>query len=74
MEHHSNLITEKLEQLIELSKVENEVNVQIIIHSLLGAREMGCDGILAAKVQEYLKDVLIPMANRGIEEKKASLN
>lgn len=70
----SSLITEKIEQLIALAEVEDEVNVRIVLLALSGARTSDMDGMLAAKVQEYLKDVLIPKIRADREAAAASLN
>lgn len=56
----SNLITEKIQELIELAKLEGEPNVQIVLLALSGARHSEDDALLAVKVQEFIKDVLIP--------------
>ena len=71
---HSNLITDKIEQLIELAKLEGEPNVQIVLLALLGARKMGDDGMLASKVQEYLRDVLLPKLEHDQNAHIASQN
>lgn len=70
----SNLITEKIQELIELAKLEGEVNVQIVLLALSGARNSDDDGMLAGKVQEYLRDVLIPKIQMEKNTQTASQN
>lgn len=71
---NSNLITEKINSLIELAKLEDEPNVQIILLALSGARAANQDVMLAKKVQEYLKDVLMPMLEASRNNHIASQN
>lgn len=71
---NSKLITEKIEQLIELAKLEDEPNVQIVLLALAAARETKDDGMLAGKVQEYVKDVLLPNAKAKRNNHIASQN
>jgi len=54
------LISEKIEELIELAKIADDKNVQIILLALLGSRESGDDGYLAEEIQKFVRDVLIP--------------
>lgn len=70
----SPLITEKIDSLIALAKLEGEPNVQIVLLALSGARAMQHDGMLAGKVQEYLKDVLIPLIEASKNAKIAQNN
>ena len=63
------LISEKIEELIELAKIANDKNVQIILLALSGARHAGDDGLLAEEVQRFIKEVLIP----NVQIKKALL-
>ena len=70
----SDLITEKIESLIALAKLEDEPNVQIVLLALSGARAVQHDGMLAGKVQEYLKDVLLPIAKAGKNAEIAQKN
>jgi hypothetical protein len=53
-------ITKKIENLIELARLEDDANTQIVLLALAGARKSGDDGMLATHIQQYLKDVLIP--------------
>jgi hypothetical protein len=70
----SNLITEKIEQLIELAKLEDDTNTQIILLALSGARASGDDGMLAKHIQKYLIEVLIPKIRNDRELFIASNN
>jgi len=51
------LISEKIEELIELAKIADDKNVQIILLALLGSRESGDDGYLAEEIQKFVRDV-----------------
>lgn len=70
----SDLITQKLDELITLAQIEGEPNVQIVLLGLSGARTIRDDGLLAEKVQEFIKDVLLPKAKRDKNSSQASLN
>ncbi len=70
----SDLITKKLQELVELAKIEQEPSVQIVLLTLLGARCGNLDGMLANKVQEYTKDVLIPKTMGDMNNQIASNN
>ncbi len=63
------LISEKIEELIELTKLANDRNTQIILLALSGSRHSGDDGLLAEEVQKFVRDVLIP----NVQIKKALL-
>ena len=57
----SKLIDLKIDELIELSIVDNDNNTQIILLALRGAKRSGDDFLLATTVQEYTKNVLLPL-------------
>ena len=63
------LISEKIEELIELAKIADDKNVQIVLLALSGARHAGDDRLLAEEVQRFIKEVLIP----NVQIKKALL-
>lgn len=66
-----NLITQKLEELIELTDAKNDVNSKIVLLILHGAISSGQDGMLAEHLQYYAKNVLLP----DLEiRKKSNLN
>lgn len=64
----SELITNKLQELIALAKAEGEPNVQIVLFALCGARESGDCHILAEMTQAIVKEVLIPR----LDEKRSA--
>lgn len=70
----SQLIENKIEELTALAKVEKDNNTQIVLLCLSGAKHAGLDGILAAKMQEFIKDVLMPETIRLQQEKIISQN
>ena len=61
-------ISQKIDELIELSKTEGDSNVQIILLILRGARTINLDGFLAKMVQDYSRNTLIPMAKKRQNE------
>ena len=63
------LISEKIEELIELAKIADDKNVQIVLLALSGARAAGDDGLLGEEVQRFIREVLIP----NVQIKKALL-
>jgi hypothetical protein len=67
-------IAEQIDSLIESSGEEKDTNVQIILLVLKGARESGDDFLLAKKVGEFAKDVLLPRAKERLNSKNASKN
>ncbi len=67
----SELLTKKLDELIELAKAENEPNTLVVLLALRGARKANDDELLANSVQTLLRDVLLPKAQ---EKRKADLN
>jgi hypothetical protein len=64
----SDLISKKIDELIELSKTEGDANVQIVLVALRGSIIINLDGFLAKTVQEYLTNTLIPMAKKRQDE------
>lgn len=68
------LINKKLDELIALAELESDVNAQIILHCLRGARAAGEDGNLAALVQQYIITSLMPKAMQAIHDNKAVKN
>lgn len=59
------ILETKIRELIALAEVEGNPNVQIVMNVLVGSMLVGDDGLLAAKVQEFAKDVLMPRAIAG---------
>ena len=74
MDKHNDLIANKLEELIALSKAEGDNNTQIVLNALHASRGMDDDGLLAGHVQEYVKDVLLPRAEQRKERGIAAKN
>lgn len=74
LDERSKIITQKIEELTKLAELEGEPNVQIVMLALSGARQVFHDGLLAGKVQEFLRDVLMPEIKRGMNEKRAQQN
>jgi hypothetical protein len=68
------LIQQKVDELQELAKMANEPNVQIVMLVLSASMNTMDDGLLAGKVQEFVKDVLLPRAMAGKEQQIASRN
>lgn len=70
----SDLIDEKLREVFYLAKELEDPNVAIVISALCGARTAGDDGMLAQRVQDYVKDVLLPKAQAAKNNEIASKN
>ena len=68
------LISQKIDELIELAKIAEDNNTRIVLLTLRGSQFSGTDGILAAEVQRYTKEVLIPLAQKELEIRKAFEN
>ncbi len=58
----NDLISQKLEELISIAESEKDNNVAIVLLALAGARQNGESGLLATKVQECVKEILLPKA------------
>ena len=71
---NSEIITEKIDELIALSELEGEVNVQIILLVLQGARKSYLDGVLAEGAKTIAENILIPMCKIKMEKQLAILN
>lgn len=56
----SNLITKKIDELIELAKMEGEPNVQVVLLGLAGARLSNNDGLFAKAVGGVIENVMMP--------------
>ena len=69
-----NRIDLKIEELIIYAAEEHDNNLQIILHALRGARSSKMDGLLAAKIIEYTKDVLLPKIKELQSNKIANNN
>jgi hypothetical protein len=63
----NNLIQEKIDELVQLAQAEGDINTEIILHSLSGARNAHDDGLLAVFVQKFTKEVLLPKAQKDHE-------
>lgn len=70
----SKLLTNKLEELIALARVESETNVAIILLALNSARELNDEDDLALIVQDFVREVLLPRVEDRIIAKKIALN
>lgn len=68
------LISKKIDELIELAKVEDDTNTQIILLALRSSKYAHRDGMLAKAVQDYLKSVLLPLIKEEKEGNNISLN
>jgi len=54
----NDLISQKIEELIEIAKKEGDKSTELILLTLEGAKLYNCDKLLAKKVQEHLKEIL----------------
>lgn len=70
----SKLVTEKIDELTQIAQIEGEVNVQIVLLAIRGARESNQDGLLAGIIQDFVKRVLIPNVEAAEAARKTSLN
>jgi len=70
----SELITNKIEELIELARVEGEQSVQCILYAILGARAMGDEVLLANNVVAFIKTNLQPKAMQMLHNDYANKN
>lgn len=70
----STLVSQKLEKLVRLAHVEGEVNVEIILLVLKGARLHAYDGLLAEKVQEFVATILLPKLREERDRNNISQN
>jgi hypothetical protein len=64
-------IDERLKELIDQAREEKDSNTLIVLLILAASRESGDSDLLARKVQEYAKDVLMP---RAVEKKNQAEN
>ena len=71
---NSEIITEKIDELIALSNLEEEINAEIVLTALKGARMTNTDGILAEGVQQIIKHALLPICERKREQMLATQN
>ena len=71
---NSEIITEKIDELIALSALEGEVNSQIVLLALQGARKDNIDGVLAEGVGLIIKNILLPICERQREKILATYN
>lgn len=63
-------IEQKLREVIEMAKVEGDESTRIILHALLGAKASRMDMAYAAHSQKFVKEVLLPDAERKKEAQK----
>jgi len=56
----SEKVTQELEKLLELSKSENDIDAQVIILALLGARAINDEQFITLAVQDCVKNILLP--------------
>lgn len=59
----SELLTSKLNEVIQIAMEVNEPNAQIVLLALQGARKSYTDDHLALNVQEFIKLILHPMVS-----------
>ena len=64
----------KIDELVKAAESDGEMSVLAIALALRGAKHNKKEYYLAKKVQEYVKDVLIPMAKEDKEKEKTSKN
>ena len=68
------VITKKIIELGEESKLCNEPNAAIVLFALAGSMKGELDYILAEKVQAFIKDVMLPNLQSKIAFRKISDN
>jgi len=68
------VLIKKIEELSDFAESIEENNTQIVLLALVASMYIRLDGKLAAKIQEYCKDVLMPEAKQGLINTKASMN
>ncbi len=71
---YSEMVTEKLMELIQIAELEDEPNVEVVAKALYGARMSGDCHIIAEEVQKLLREVLIPKVRIENERRKAQNN
>lgn len=71
---NSELVTQKLDELIRLAQEECEPSVQVVLFGLRGARLAGDEELLAARMQDFIRDVLLPRAQASKENQIAAQN
>lgn len=70
----SDLISNKIDELVALAEVEGDSNALIVLLILQGARAVHDDGLFAKKCQEFAKDVLLPRSIQGRDDEIARQN
>ncbi len=70
----SKIITDKIDELIELARLKNEPHVQLTLMALQGARLMGNEKQLFDAVNNCIQNILIPNAMAAKENEIASKN
>ncbi len=60
MKEKSQLITNKIDELIALARVENDNNTLIVLLGLQGSRNVDMDGLFARETQKTLMNVMMP--------------
>lgn len=74
MKNNSTIISNKLEELITLCKVEGEPHVASILCSIQGARFSGHIQVLHTNVHKCTTEVLMPLLAAAAENAKAIKN
>ena len=70
----SDLVIKKIDELIELARIEGDTNTLIILLALRGAQVSDDDGLLAMAVQKFIDDVLLPKAQKDRDEIQGMMN
>lgn len=68
------LISEKIKELIELSKEHEELATASMLLSIMGARTIGQEGILCSHISKFVAEILLPLCLQGKQDKLASGN
>jgi hypothetical protein len=68
------IIVGRLIEVEKLAEAFGDNNTRIVLRALLGAKAIGLDARLAARVQDFIKDVLLPETIRMKEEDRVSKN
>ena len=68
------IIIQKINELTELCAMADERNAQIVLTTLSGSMHGMQDDLLAGKVQEFTKDVLIPNLEAAKRAQNAAKN
>ena len=68
------LIANKIDELVALCKVEDEMAIASILLSVRGSMLIGVQDVLCSNVSQFTRDVLIPMCEQGKADQHAVKN